>query len=220
MYCWAKTKIIIALSVALIVGTASCAAEDAHDPLLPIMVGGKVGLADQTGAMVVEPEFLDIVPLLSENLTPASVEKGVGFIGRNGDFVVLPMYDMVERFRLGLAPVKDGENWYYIDTDGKVALPGPYQRAFEFQAEGVAVVKQNNAYRLIDAKGSAVSVAVWPAMRAKATEGLIPAKVTRNTWGYVTSKGKIALATDFPSAGYFSNGMAAVRSAGGEIRIC
>lgn len=48
-----------------------------------------------------------------------------GFINTKGEIVIDPIYDDVSAFSEGLAYVKKGETWAYIDRDGKVAFEGP-----------------------------------------------------------------------------------------------
>lgn len=56
----------------------------------------------------------------------------------------------------GLCPVKSGEDWYYIDTNGDTVL-GPFRYAGTFQDGKAAVQDQNQSWYIIDIDGNAVS---------------------------------------------------------------
>ena len=43
-----------------------------------------------------------------------------GFINKKGKEVVEPKYDDASSFSEGIAPVREGDNWYIIDKKGKV----------------------------------------------------------------------------------------------------
>ena len=58
----------------------------------------------------------------------------------------------------GLCPVKVGEAWGYLDEAGEIALPPAYEEAGPF-IDGAAVVIEDGACRLIDARGAALSPA-------------------------------------------------------------
>ena len=45
--------------------------------------------------------------------------KGYGYINKEGEFVIPPQYDSADDFEDGLARVRKGENWYFIDHTGK-----------------------------------------------------------------------------------------------------
>jgi hypothetical protein len=48
-----------------------------------------------------------------------------GFINTRGDWVVMPQYEDVRRFREDFAPVRDGQKWGVIDAAGRIRTEKP-----------------------------------------------------------------------------------------------
>ena len=74
-----------------------------------------------------------------------------GFIDQNGQLAVTPEWTSVSNFENGYARVKDGTNYGFINTSGELVIPCEYQYAGNFGANGLAVVKKDDYYNLIDA---------------------------------------------------------------------
>lgn len=55
-----------------------------------------------------------------------------------------------------LVPYREGSKWGYCDTNGKVMISVAWDGAEFFGEENYAVVKLNNKYGAIDAKGAVV----------------------------------------------------------------
>jgi hypothetical protein len=93
------------------------------------------GFIDKTGAVVIEPQFDEVLPF-SEGLAPAAVmDHGVrkyGYIDKTGAWVIQPQYDIAFPFQEGLAAVgtllpgrfgHPGDDLYsFIDKAGKVVI--------------------------------------------------------------------------------------------------
>ena len=62
-------------------------------------------------------------------------------------------YKDAKPFSEGLAPVKDGEYWGYIDKTGKMVIPATFESADEF-SEGLACVQKDGKYGYVDKKGN------------------------------------------------------------------
>ncbi len=75
-----------------------------------------------------------------------------GFIDQNGQLAVTPEWTSVSNFENGYARVKDGTNYGFINTSGELVIPCEYQYAGNFGANGLAVVKKDDCYNLIDAE--------------------------------------------------------------------
>ena len=44
-----------------------------------------------------------------------------GYIDRNGQMVIAPIYELARGFNIGLAPVRLNGKWGYIHSDGTLA---------------------------------------------------------------------------------------------------
>lgn len=102
------------------------------DGLAPVSVGGKWGYVNHEGVLVIEPRFCEFHGF-SEGLAVAAtcglgpgdpVETSYyetfrrGFIDKAGKFVIEPQRVGIERFRGGLALVRTGGGFGYIDREG------------------------------------------------------------------------------------------------------
>ncbi|MBU6454790.1 MAG: WG repeat-containing protein [Cyanobacteria bacterium REEB67] len=97
----------------------------------------RLGLIDLSGAVVKPPSFGETQPF-SEGLAAASVLGRWGFIDKNGDWIIEPIYEDAGPFGCSLAPVRckflefpprqyqvGTDNFVYIDRAGKIVLPAP-----------------------------------------------------------------------------------------------
>jgi WG containing repeat len=127
--------------------------------------------------------------VFSEGFAPVMVSEKWGFIDRQGQLVIPPLFGGVHRdtkFSSGLVPIQSTEcNTYdkygYLDTTGKFQIPPQFTNARPF-SEGLAAVKVGDG-----------------------TEGL---------WGYIDRTGKFAIRPQFTDslsgAGEFHEGLAPV----------
>ena len=60
-----------------------------------------------------------------------------GFIDKTGVFVLEPIYDKAKKFQFGLAPVKIGNKFGYINMKGEVKIKSKFKNAFSFQKEQI-----------------------------------------------------------------------------------
>lgn len=65
-------------------------------------------------------------------------------------------YDYAVSFGEGLAAVKKGDNWGFIDQKGKTVIALQYEEAWAFLGD-VAPVKQDGKYGLIDKTGKIIA---------------------------------------------------------------
>ena len=69
-------------------------------------------------------EFLEAKPKTIELSEPLSLEYYNGYWGFShcGEFVIPPIYDLAFEYSEGLALVRIGDVWHFIDTQGRVAI--------------------------------------------------------------------------------------------------
>lgn len=116
-------------------------------------------------------------------------------------------YDDIRGFSEGLAPVKQGSAWSYIDTEGNVAIPGDFQNTRPFRS-GVAAVNVRGKYGYIDRTGEFV---IPPAFDEALdfSDGFAPVRIGRQ-WGYINSEGALVVEPIFEAAGYYTGDKADV----------
>jgi hypothetical protein len=116
----------------------------------------------------------------------------------------------VRHFSEGLAPIKVGENWGFISTDGSVAI-APSFKSVGYFSEGLAWAKTNTDLTgFIDKKGNWVIEAKYEATK-DFSNGL--ARVKSGAWTFVDKTGKTIATPSADSFGDFSDGLAYCKSA-------
>jgi len=184
---------------------------DGSNPLFRIIKDGKYGFIDQTGKVVIAPQF-DSASDFSEGL--ALVRIGgestgkYGFIDKTGNYVSDPQFGDALSFSEGLAAVKTGGEWGYIDKTGMIAIDPQFSRTWGF-SEGLAAAVYGNHWRYIDKSGQRVIKPKFDKAMSF-SEGLASVKMGR-LWGYTDKAGNYVIYPQFDEAGPFSNGLAAVR---------
>src|SRR5262249_54713825 len=136
--------------------------------LLPIIQNGKLGYIDESGIVVIKPQF-EKVSLYSNDF------KSINFSE-------------------GLAGVKVGDKWGFIDTSGKIVIPPNFRAVWSFH-EGMAQVWIGDRSGYIDKSGEMV---IRPQFTdySPFSEGLVAVKVGDNgssQWGYMDKTGKFVI---------------------------
>ena len=136
--------------------------------------------------------------------------------GRNGT------YTRGTAFSDGLAAVRIGKNWGYIDKRGIIVIPPQYAKAVPFR-QGHACVE---VHRVIDHVGrvtrflmnsSGVRVKKIPWVTSGGfSEGLVPIgswqkEERRSVYGYMNTRGEVAIQPEFDGALPFQNGLGRVK---------
>ncbi len=123
----------------------------------------------------------------------------------------------VEGFTNGLAPIKQGELWGYLDNKGHVSIPAKYNETIEFNG-GFGVAKLGSKYIVLNTKGEEFPVDVAGMLDMKHfSEGLAPFRAADKKFGFIGADGKVAIQPQFLSVGYFNNGMAWAKSVDGVL---
>ncbi|MEO7989808.1 MAG: WG repeat-containing protein [Chryseolinea sp.] len=123
----------------------------------------------------------------------------------------------VEGFTNGLAPIKQGEKWGYLDSKGHVAIPAKFDEAIEFSG-GFGVAKSGEKYIVLNTKGEEFPIDQTGLLDVKHfSEGLAPFRSSDKKFGFLGSDGKVAIQPQFQSVGYFTNGLAWAKSADGML---
>ena len=105
--------------------------------------------------MVAEIIFL-ISDFGTNNLSIARKNNKLGFINKNGEWIIEPNYSNAKDFSNGLAPVEKNGKWGYIDESGEIKIPVKYNDAELFSDNGLAPVKQNGKWGVVDIEGNIV----------------------------------------------------------------
>lgn len=153
---------------------------------------------------------------------------------RGFTYIVSPKFDNAGSFSEGLAAVKVGDKWGFIDKTGKMVIEpqfNPRQAQFNSRfSDGLAAVNFEEATDPARTVGSATRwgfidktgvVAINPQFAGdyysppSFSEGLAAIRAELK-WGYIDKTGRFAIEPRFDQARWFSEGLAVVRVNGKE----
>jgi hypothetical protein len=224
-------------------------AKDFSEELAAVLVDDRWGYIDKEGRMVLGPKWI-AADSFSEGLA-AVYEDGVGqgYIDRTGQMVIrLEGATAPGQFHEGMAQVvltsEDGFGGEfglgYIDRGGRLAVPGPFEKAGDF-SEGLAPVQAGGKWGYIDrtgrfaiesiydwAGGFSEGTAVvgtgdkaWFIDRSGKKVGECPPQSCNfheglatfesgGRWGYIDRAGRVVIKPKFSEAYNFTGGIAMV----------
>lgn len=123
-------------------------------------------------------------------------------------FAIQPKYDEVGAFSEGLARVKKGDNWGFIDKTGQEVIMFPYLIATGDFSEGLAPVYDQRGYGFVDKTGKVVITPQYDQVWGF-KEGIALVK-KKDDFLFIDKTGHEIADRPFPGAGQFSEGLAQV----------
>jgi hypothetical protein len=123
----------------------------------------------------------------------------------------------VKGFNNGMVAIKVGEQWGFLNTSGKLAVPIKYDKVTEFY-EGYAGAEAGGQFFVLSSTGTAVPIADSKTKDVKHfSDGLAPYYTTDKKSGYVDTKGQVVIPATFHSVGYFVGGLAWAKLPEGKV---
>ena len=146
-----------------------------------------------------------------ERLSVASVDGKHGFIDVNGKWQIRFDFDEVKGFIHGLAAVRHGSRWGYIDFRGNMVIPAMYDYAgpFENREFAKADIGENSYY--IDRKGNILLEAEDDVIIFQEDLALVR---VGHRYGYLNREFEWHIVPQFEMAWPFRNGFAKVKKEG------
>jgi len=173
---------------------------------------------DEVGNVVIPDQGWDYALGFDEGLALVSYKKKIGFIDKNGEYAIPPIYDDGSWFSEGLAAIRVGEEWGYIDKHGAIIITPRFSRAGDFY-EGLACFTFNKTLGLrpsdwgfIDIKGNIVIKNKYVDVQ-DFSEGLAPVSIIIEAelkWGFINTQGELVIEPRFDYAYMFREGLAPV----------
>ena len=196
---WARaaTAAVLVLIIACAVLTASGCSSVGSISLFPVQSGDKWGYIDQTGRIIIKPQF-SRVGLFADGLTPVWVGEDVGYVDTRGAIKIKPQFDSAGSFSEGLAPVLVNMRVGFINESGTQVVKPTYSDAAPFD-ENVAPVKQGTKWGFIDKSGKVVIPFNFDDV-GSFTDGLARAK-TGDKWGYIDHSGNYVILPQYVASG-------------------
>jgi WG containing repeat len=137
--------------------------KDFDDGLAAVRKGDKWGYIDKTGAFAIAPQLdeLPFHPQFHDGLAKFYAGKKIGFMDHAGKPAIPAIYDDATVFSEGVAGVRAGDHWEYVDRAGKTAIKlAPTVDYAESFSEGLAMIrrgppgKNGTTYTFVDHKGT------------------------------------------------------------------
>jgi hypothetical protein len=182
------------------------------------------GYANVKGELIIPAQFKKCWAFSDEGLAPIynPEAKEFYFINLKGEKLATEIsgYKLIEAFGFGLkgfengmVPVKQGEKWGYLNTEGKLAIPCKYDDASPFN-EGFATVKINEKFIVLNKQGVETGIEIPNVKDIRSfSEKLAPFKTIDGKMGFIDVNGKVAIEAQFLSVGYFNGGIAYAKTA-------
>ncbi|WP_294482976.1 WG repeat-containing protein [uncultured Ruminococcus sp.] len=203
-----------------------------NDGLLPFQSDDKYGYINEKGEIAIAPQY-DRAYGFSEGLACVSVEKEgdelTGFINKKGEVVIDMQYDGATDFKDGIAEVFLGDHVGFIDKKGKYIINPQYKnKTVYFIGYDMFLIEDTSGdfWTLCNKKGKSINDTrfdepdfinicpfyneEWGSDKDKVDWKTIPLKTITGNYIYINSRGKTVLETQYDSADYFTDGIAAV----------
>lgn len=147
-----------------------------------------------------------------EGLAAFKMNGKYGFINKNHEWEILPVYDQVWPFRNGMAKVKKRGQWIYINRQGDEIYDMPLDYSGT-DREGLLFKKaRDQRWGLVNADEDWVISPVYEDIKFF-SEGLAPVKIN-DRWGYINREGDLIIEPAYDDAFVFNHGLGCVEENG------
>jgi RNA polymerase sigma factor (sigma-70 family) len=187
------------------------------DGLAGVSDGGRYGFIDRKGTWVIRPQFMCVRQAFSSGVAVVSTDGSNSvIIDRTGATIGSGPTQELGRFSDGLAVIGSaGKKQGYVDRTGSEVIPRRFDGAGSFH-DGLAMVKEGSRWGVIRQDGKPA----WPMPKGAefgsliCSDGML-AFVLKGRWGFLDTKGAVAIPASFTRVTAFSEGLAFVESVDG-----
>lgn len=152
---WGKLGVIL-VCVWLLIFCKYAKTEETSLWWKPVNIGEKWGFENETGEIVIKPQF-DDAKYFSYGLAAVKIRGKWGFIDEKGKNVIDSQFDFTTGFSFdGFAAVKVGDKWGYVDKMGKYVIEPRFDDVSWRFSEGLAAVKMGGKWGFINRTGNIV----------------------------------------------------------------
>lgn len=120
-------------------------------------------------------------------------------------------YDFVAGLNEGIAPVRSGNKWGYVDLSNNLIASIKYDKAYSF-SEGMGVITLQEKWGSVNRAGKEIVAPKYEQMM-KFSEGLSAVKLN-GKWGLIDKNGKVVIPIIYEDAGSPSDGLIAAEQNG------
>ena len=174
------------------------------------------GYINLDGNFIIDAQFRKCYEFSEDGYAPIfEKKKGYFFINIKGETLQteisgfrLKEFFGIEGFEGGLVSVRIKNNWGYLNTDGKLAIPAKYSKVSSFK-EAYAIAQIGGNFYIIDKQGNEKLVEVPGVADIKQfSENLAPYKTVNGLYGFIDVNANVVIEARFVSVGYFNAGLA------------
>lgn len=160
------------------------------------------------------PEKLTDSTGVGNSLIAVKVDEQYRYYDLTGE-VAFGGYDYAGRFANGVAPVKDGDKWYLIGSDGNKISDEAFEdiklsQTKDCSQSGMIFAKSGGKYYLYDCNLNRIADVAFDDADVFIHSNEFAAVKIGDKWGYINSEGKIVIDAQYEEAKSFSNGLAGV----------
>ena len=172
------------------------------------------GVVNMTGTIVVDAYWDNAAEIYEEGYLAVCKNDKMGFIDVYGNIVIPIVFDMpyfidMCNFSNGLAMIKTGELYGYINHNGEIIIDAQYTEAYKFNS-GSAIVLTNSGWQVINTLGQPIHNDFFQDAKSS-SEGLTPVCMD-DLWGYLSVEGHLVIPYQYDDAYWFRNGTALIYS--------
>ena len=178
-------------------------------------LAGKYGCINKQGKVTIPFEWdyayptLTKTPLVKLQVKGDNYKNLVGLANPiTGKILAPAKYETIYDFYEGIAQVKLGDKYGYMDSSGKEIVAPIYDYVTTEFSEGLAYVRLNGKYGFVDRTGKLVVPVVYD-FASRFTDGLAAVKQAGMA-GYIDKKGAVVLPLKWTTAADFQGGVAMV----------
>lgn len=182
------------------------------DAVYPIQKNEKWGYMNRKGDIIIPFQYDD-----AEDFKDGKAKAGMisgsnilyGFIDRNGQWLIQPVYQRVSYYSEGMCAVQQDEKYGYINSAGELTIAFQFEDAGNFY-EGLAAVKINGWTGFIDQTGKVVIEPRYTCAvsHPRFVGGIAPVFGADEKTGYINQQGEWVIENKFHSASSFVEGKA------------
>lgn len=152
-----------------------------------------------------------------EDLIPSAIQGKFGYKNRQNGFEIKPHYEDARHFSEGLAAVRSGGLWGFIDRSGKTVIAPRFDAVHVIGFSSAhCFVKSEGRWGWINRQGQFRVKPVFDDIKQENFhEGLIGVK-QNGKWGFMDSTGVVVIRPQFQDVGHFSEGYGMIHADRGK----
>ncbi|CAM4149161.1 WG repeat-containing protein [Paenibacillus alkaliterrae] len=191
-----------------------------HEGRASILLDDKYGFIDQSGKVVIAPQFMTAPTNFSKGLAGGIRDFSLVYIDDEGNTVVDTGFNgyFGVYSEDGLAAVMRDGLWGYINQAGSIVIDFQYEEALDF-TDGLAAVKKEGQWGYIDRNGQVIIPIQYSAAN-EFSEGVALVSTDGAMFGYINRVGELLSGYEFfNKSSSFHQGLAKVHIIGNQDKF-